>query len=36
VAELLAGAGTHYDPEVAAAIVAVLEHERRGDEAKAS
>ena len=30
------GAGTHFDPDVVAAIVAVLEHERRGDEAKAS
>jgi diguanylate cyclase (GGDEF)-like protein/PAS domain S-box-containing protein len=36
VAELLEGAGTHFDPGVVAAIVAVLEHERRGDEARAS
>jgi diguanylate cyclase (GGDEF)-like protein/PAS domain S-box-containing protein len=36
VAELLDGAGSHFDPQVVAAIVAVLEHERRGDEARAS
>ncbi|HEY3612278.1 MAG TPA: HD domain-containing phosphohydrolase, partial [Gaiellales bacterium] len=36
VTELLAGAGSHFDPAVVQAIVAVLEHERRGDEAKAS
>jgi diguanylate cyclase (GGDEF)-like protein/PAS domain S-box-containing protein len=36
VAELLDGAGTHFDPQVVSAIVAVLEHERRGDEARAS
>jgi diguanylate cyclase (GGDEF)-like protein/PAS domain S-box-containing protein len=36
LAELQDGAGTHFDPAVVAAIVAVLGHERRGDEAKAS
>ena len=36
LSELQDGAGTHFDPAVVAAIVAVLEHERRGDEAKAS
>jgi HD-GYP domain-containing protein (c-di-GMP phosphodiesterase class II) len=36
VAELLDGAGSHFDPRVVDAIVAVLEHERRGDEARAS
>jgi diguanylate cyclase (GGDEF)-like protein/PAS domain S-box-containing protein len=36
VAELLEGAGSHFDPQVVSAIVAVLEHERRGDEARAS
>ena len=36
VEELVDGAGTHFDPDVVSAIVAVLEHERRGDEAKAS
>ncbi|MDX6620080.1 MAG: hypothetical protein QOK36_2466, partial [Gaiellales bacterium] len=36
VEELMQGAGSHFDPQVVAAIVAVLEHERRGDEARAS
>ena len=36
VAELQLGAGTQFDPVVVRALVAVLEHERRGDEARAS
>jgi diguanylate cyclase (GGDEF)-like protein/PAS domain S-box-containing protein len=36
VAELERGAGGQFDPEVVAALVAVLEHERRDDEAQAS
>ena len=36
VAELQRSAGGQFDPEVVAALVEVLEHERRGDEAQAS
>jgi HD-GYP domain-containing protein (c-di-GMP phosphodiesterase class II) len=36
VTELVENAGSHFDPRVVEAIVAVLEHERRGDEARAS
>jgi diguanylate cyclase (GGDEF)-like protein/PAS domain S-box-containing protein len=36
LAELQRSAGGQFDPEVVAALVAVLEHERRGDEAQAS
>ena len=36
VAELERSAGSQFDPAVVGALVAVLEHERRGDEARAS
>ncbi len=36
ITELVDSAGSHFDPRVVEAIVAVLEHERRGDEARAS
>jgi diguanylate cyclase (GGDEF)-like protein/PAS domain S-box-containing protein len=36
VAELQESSGTQFDPVVVDALVAVLEHERRGDEAQAS
>ncbi len=36
VAELERSAGSQFDPDVVRALVAVLEHERRGDQARAS
>jgi diguanylate cyclase (GGDEF)-like protein len=36
VAELQRSAGSQFDPRVVAALVTVLEHERRGDQARAS
>lgn len=36
VAELQGSAGGQFDPDVIAALVTVLEHERRGDQAQAS
>ncbi len=36
LAELERSSGSQFDPEVVTALVAVLEHERRGDEARAS
>jgi diguanylate cyclase (GGDEF)-like protein/PAS domain S-box-containing protein len=36
VAELQSSAGSQFDPRVVDALVSVLEHERRGDEARAS
>jgi diguanylate cyclase (GGDEF)-like protein/PAS domain S-box-containing protein/putative nucleotidyltransferase with HDIG domain len=36
VAELQRSSGSQFDPRVVDALVAVLEHERRGDEARAS
>ena len=36
VAELQRSAGSQFDPRVVEALVTVLEHERRGDEARAS
>jgi diguanylate cyclase (GGDEF)-like protein/PAS domain S-box-containing protein len=36
VAELQSSAGSQFDPRVVNALVSVLEHERRGDEARAS
>jgi HD-GYP domain-containing protein (c-di-GMP phosphodiesterase class II) len=36
IAELQRSSGSQFDPRVVDALVAVLEHERRGDEARAS
>jgi HD-GYP domain-containing protein (c-di-GMP phosphodiesterase class II) len=36
VAELHRSSGSQFDPNVVTALVAVLEHERRGDQARAS
>jgi HD-GYP domain-containing protein (c-di-GMP phosphodiesterase class II) len=36
IAELERSAGRQFDPDVVRALVSVLEHERRGDEARAS
>ena len=36
VAELQRSAGSQFDPRVVEALVTVLEHDRRGDEARAS
>ena len=36
VAELQRSSGSQFDPRVVGALVVVLEHERRGDQARAS